>query len=154
MRSFHIKTIRPGLVQFLVEAHTTTANQPTTAKPFTFLGEKLSAELPGSDHFARDLPEELRDQSDVVCPPLHTSQREQARFSITACTHMNTHVHWAARYWHTLLPRGTAWTCLFLVTFLTKLKHSERIRLCPFLSLFGVCVHQSHQFSGQRYLFC
>lgn len=32
----------------------------------TFLGEKLSAVLPGGDHFAWNLPQKLRDQSDVI----------------------------------------------------------------------------------------
>ncbi len=81
---------------------------PLTTVSFTFLGEKLSAVLPGSDHFAWDLPKELHDQSDVVCPPPHTSQREQARFSITACTHTSTRL--AVWGWHTRLSWGTAWT--------------------------------------------
>lgn len=73
---------------------------------FTFLGEKLSAVLPGSDHFAWDLPKELHDQSDVVCPPPHTSQREQARFSITACTHTSTHTYTGCmRLTHTIASR-------------------------------------------------
>lgn len=83
-------------------------DQTLTTVLFTFLGEKLSAVLPSSDHFAWDLPKELHDQSDVVCPPPHTSQREQARFSITACTHTSTQL--AVWDWHTLLPWSTAWT--------------------------------------------
>lgn len=70
---------------------------------FTFLGEKLSAVLPSSDHFAWDLPKELHDQSDVVCPPPHTSQREQAWFSITACTHTHTSTQPDVWDWNTLL---------------------------------------------------
>lgn len=77
-------------------------SQTLTAVLFTFLGEKLSAVLPSSDNFAWYLPKELHDQSDVVCPPPHTSQRGQARFSITACTHTSAQLaqgrtHTAAR---------------------------------------------------------
>ena len=47
----------------------------------TFLGEKLSAVLPGNEQFTRDLPEEFRDQGDVVCVHHH------------AHTHTHTHTH-------------------------------------------------------------
>lgn len=58
---------------------------------FTFLGEKLSAVLPGSEHFAWDLPKELHDQSDVVCPPPHTSQRGTGTVQhYSMHTHINT----------------------------------------------------------------
>lgn len=83
-------------------------NQTLTTVLFTFLGEKLSAVLPSSDNFAWYLPKELHDQSDVVCPPPHTSQRGQARFSITACTHTSAQL--ALGLTHTLLPRAASWT--------------------------------------------
>lgn len=83
-----------------------TPNQPLTMVLFTFLGEKLSAVLPGSDHFAWNLPKELHDQSDVVCQSPHTPQREQARFSITACTHINT--AGCTRLKHT----AASWLCM------------------------------------------
>lgn len=57
----------------------------------TFLGEKLSAVLPSSNHFAWDLPKELHDQSDVVCPPPHTSQRGTGR--VSALRHAHTRPH-------------------------------------------------------------
>lgn len=81
----------PRILQLLRQGQgLVSSNQPLTVVLFTFLGEKLSAVLPGSDHFAWDLPKELHDQSDVVCPSPHTSQREQARFSKYS---MHTHQH-------------------------------------------------------------
>lgn len=67
-----------------------TPEQTTNHGDVTFLGEKLSAVLPSSNHFAWDLPKELHDQSDVVCPPPHTSQREQAG---SALQHAHTRPH-------------------------------------------------------------
>lgn len=103
-----IKFIWVSRLQLFLHGAYPPPDQTLTTVLFTFLGEKLSAVPPSSDHFAWDLPKELHDQSDVVCPPPHTSQREQARFSITACTHTSTQL--AVRDWHTLLPWSTAWT--------------------------------------------
>lgn len=110
-------------------------NQPLTTVSFTFLGENLSAVLPGSDHFAWDLPKELHDQSDVVCPPPHTSQREQARFSITACTHTSTRL--AVWDWHTAALRYWMDTLRWTATKTTTL---QVVRILRLFSLFSVRV--------------
>lgn len=96
-----IKTLTPDS-SYLYVGPEALPSQTLPAVLFTFLGEKLSAVLPSSDNFAWYLPKELHDQSDVVCPPPHTSQRGQARFSITACTHTSAQLaqgrtHTAAR---------------------------------------------------------
>ncbi|MEQ2278705.1 hypothetical protein AMECASPLE_001722 [Ameca splendens] len=80
---------------------------PPPTVQFTFLGEKLSAELPSSYHFARDLPEELHDQSDVVCPqPPHTSQKGTGTVQHDSMhTRQHTHAVGCTALTHTAAPR-------------------------------------------------
>lgn len=130
---------------------------------FTFLGEKLSAALPGSNHFAWDLSKELRDQSDVVCPPSHTSQREQAHYSMhthtsTGCT-APTHTDASRCCMDTLTDSGLMQRELFSLFFkrlllLDSIWTNETVCSCSFLSLLDVCVSQRQQLCGQHYLFC